>query len=190
MSNAKFDHPVPEILAELPRDTRGYPIPAGAWRDPATGEYDFRVLNQQIRLDALKNKRCAISGELMLPGEYWFIGGPVNFEGRLFVDGPMRYEAAEFSLMTCPHLALSASKYRRTGVEDKFRPAGTTLEKSPILMLAMARHYRLEEIKDFVYVRATAWRAVSWWQDGRRLTKPEAIATLAKVAPDIKMPPG
>jgi hypothetical protein len=190
MSVAKFDHPIPAILADLPRDSRGYPIPSGVWQDPKTGEHDFRILDQQIRMQALKEKRCAISGELMHEGEYWFIGGPASFTGRLFVDGPMLREAAEFSLMTCPHLALSAAKYRRTGVEDKFRPAGTTLEKSPILMLAMARSYRLEEIEDFIYVRATAWRAVSWWQDGRRLTKPEAIATLAEVAPHIKMPPG
>ena len=188
MSKRKFDHPIPAALAGLPRDSRGYPIPHGVWRDPETGEHDFRILDQQLRLQALKEKRCGVSGELLREGEYWFIGGPANFEARLFVDGPMLFEVAEFSLMTCPHLALSASQYRRTGLEEKFRPAGTTLEKSPVLMLGMAQHYRLEEIKDFVYVRAGPWRAVSWWQEGRRLSKAEAVAVLAEVAPDIKMP--
>jgi hypothetical protein len=188
MSVAKFDHPVPAALADLPRDSRGYPVPHGVWRNPETGEHDFRILDQQLRLQSLKEKRCGVSGKLLREGEYWFIGGPTSVAGRLFIDGPMLFEVAEFSLMTCPHLALSASQYRRSGVEDRFHPAGTNLDKPPILMLGMSRSYQLEESEDFVYVRAGPWRAISWWQAGRRLSKTEAVATLARVAPDVKMP--
>jgi hypothetical protein len=185
MSGTKFDHAIPDILQGLPRDTRGYPIPAGVWCDPKTGEYDFRILDQQVRLKALKEKKCTISGELLLPGEYWFIGGPASFSGRLFVDGPMRYEAAEFSMKTCPYLALAQSRHREAGMEDRFRPAGTSMEKSALLMLGMSKSYRLEKLEDFVYVRAGPWRAVSWWRDGLRLSKPRALELLAETAPEI-----
>lgn len=187
MASAKFNTPIPASLLARPRDKRGYPIPHGVWCNPATGEYDFRILDQQIRVRSLKEKRCAVSGELMPQGEYWFIGGPASFNGRLFVDGPMLEEVAEFSLRVCPHLALSAAQYRRSGVEDKFRPAGTSLEKSPVLMLGMSRSYRLEQIEDFIYVRAAAWKAVSWWREGQRLSKPAALALLAEVAPEVDM---
>ncbi len=187
MPPSKFDHPIPEILAALPRDSRGYPIPKGVWCDPETGEYDFRILDQQVRVEALKKKLCAISSQPLLEREYWFIGCPASFTGRLFVDGPMRYEAAEFSMMTCPYLALAQSRHRRAGMEDKFRPAGTSLEKSSILMLGMSKSYRLEEMEDFIYVRAGPWRAVSWWRNGQRLSKPEAIELLAEVAPEIDL---
>lgn len=190
MSSAKFDHPVPKALQDLRRDKRGYPIPQGVWQDPKTGEYDFRVLDQQVRVEALKKKLCAISGLPMNTGEYWFIGGPSSFENRLFIDGPMCFEAAEFSMKTCPYLALRESRHRQSGLEKKYRPDAVSLEKSKVLMLAMAKNYHLEDAEGFLYVRAARWSVVSWWQDGQRLAKEEALAVLAEEVPELDISQG
>jgi hypothetical protein len=179
MATAKFTHPIPESLAQLPLDKRGYPIPHGVWQDPETGEYDFRVIDQEKRLQALEQKICAVSGLPMNEAEYWFIGGPASFVNRLFLDGPMRHEVAEFSLRTCPHLLLPEAQYRRAGMEKHTRPSKTTTEKQPMYMLALARSYELKTIEDFPYVIAGRWKAVSWWRDGKIIKKEEARKMLA-----------
>jgi hypothetical protein len=175
----KFREPVPEALSGRPRDKRGYPVPHGVWQDPETGEWDFRVIDQQKRMAALDQKLCAVSGLPMEEGEYWFIGGPGSFVNRLFVDGPMRHEVARFSLMTCPHLLLPDARYRRAGLQERSRPSKTTTEKQEIYMLGMARSYSVETHDDFPYVRAGPWKAVSWWRDGINLKKPVAREKLA-----------
>lgn len=188
MSTAKFKHEIPESLLQLPRDARGYPIPHSAWRNPDTGEYDFRVIDQAVRLADLEQGLCAISGLPMPAGEFWFIGGPSSFQQRLFVDGPMLREVAEFSLRTCPHLALAASQYRSAGLDPDKQLQGPTRDKSDILMLGLSSAYQLQEIDGFNYIYTRPWRAVSWWSNGRRLNRIEAVELLAQVAPEIKMP--
>ena len=178
-SPKKFDHAIPEALSGRPLDQRGYPVPHGVWRNPDTGEWDFRVIDQQKRLAALEQKLCAVSGEAMVEGEYWFIGGPASFVKRLFLDGPMRCEVATFSLMTCPHLLLPDAQYRRAGMEERFQPARTTIEKQELYMLGMSRSYRVETVEDFPYVRAGPWKVVSWWRNGATLKKSVAREKLA-----------
>jgi hypothetical protein len=185
MPAKKFPHAIPEALAARPLDKRGYPVPHGVWRDPDTGEWDFRVIDQKKRLEALEQKLCAVSGRPMLEGEYWFIGGPASFPNRLFVDGPMLHEVARFSLMTCPHLLLPDSKYRSAGTEQRFRPDRVSTEKQPLYMLGMARDYKVVYLEDFPYVRAGPWRAVSWWRDGVNLKKAEARARLAELGIEV-----
>ncbi len=190
MPNPSTETHLPDALRTRPRDPRGYPVPHSAWQDPATGEYDFRILDQTIRLADLEERLCAISGEPMPEGEYWFIGGPSSFEQRVFVDGPMLQEVAEYSLQVCPHLALLASQYRGVGIPDDVRLEGPSREKSEILMLGRTRSYEIVEIEGFPYVRAAPWNAVNWWSGGERLDKQSALALLAKVAPEIDISQG
>ena len=179
MSSPKFSHPIPDSLAQLPVDPRGYPIPDGVWKNPETEEWDFRVIDQRKRMRALKKYLCAVSGLPMEKGQYWFIGGLSSVEQRLFMDGPMRHEVAEFSLMTCPHLLLPNAQYRRVGAEDRYHPQLSSDEKSKECMLGMAGSFKLQTYDDFPYVRAGPWRALSFWRNGKTISKEEARALLA-----------
>ncbi len=178
VERAKFSHPIPESLSKRPVDARGYPIPHGVWQNPETGEYDFRVIDQQKRMMALKKRLCAVSGLKMEDGEYWFVGGIESYKQHLFVDGPMRREVAEFSLMTCPHLVLPGASYRRSGLEESYRPELTVTNKSEILMCAKTTVYEICTIKDFPYVKAGRWKAVGWWRGGAMTTKAVALPIL------------
>ena len=103
----------------------------------------------------------------------------------------MLKEVAEFSLMTCPHLALPAAQYRRSGLEGKTMPQHASMEKSAILMCGMAKSYQLARAQDgIVYVKAGPWKALSWWREGRKLGKQEALDILAEVAPDLDITQG
>lgn len=179
-SKAKFSHPIPAVLAHLPLDARGYPIPHGVWRNPETGEHDFRIVDPDKRLHALRERLCAISGRPLTKGQYWFIGGLGNFRKRIFMDGPMLLEAAEFSLRTCPHLALSSSKYRSSGLEQVHAKTRQSTDKQELFLLAMAPDFDLVDIEGGVYVHAHSWKAVSLWRDAEPLSAEDTQRLLAE----------
>jgi hypothetical protein len=173
---------MPEVLAKLPRDKRGYPVPHGVWKNPDTGEWDFRVIVEEKRLYALEHKLCAVSGAPMNPGEYWFVGGPGCYKERLFIDGPMRHEVAIYSLKTCPHLAIPAAQYREAGIDRHHMPEGAVKQKMPVYLLGRADSYTLEEIDGTRYVRAGEWQEVSWWRGTRQLEIQEVNRLLREAA--------
>jgi hypothetical protein len=180
------NYPVPEVLASRPRDRRGYPIPHGVWQNPQTGEWDFRVIVESKRLHALEHQLCAVSGAPMEPGEYWFVGGPSCFRDRLFIDGPMRREVAEYSLKVCPHLAIPSAQYRSAGTEGHHRPAEPSEIKMPVYLLAMAASYSVEMIDGTRYIRAGEWKRGSWWRGGQQLAMPEVDRLLREAAASME----
>jgi hypothetical protein len=102
------DTPMPERIAVLPRDDRGYPITyVTLMRD---GKPDFKVTDFRKRQDAIMRRLCAICGQ---PLEYWmaFIGGPASCRSRVFFDPAMHVECAEYSSKVCPFLANPNRQY-------------------------------------------------------------------------------
>jgi hypothetical protein len=108
---------VPDRIARLPRDARGYPIPWNALRN---GDIAFFTVNDDRKTwRALREGVCPICGERL--GRWlWFVGGPGSaFDPRgFYYDLPGHRECMEFALQTCPYLA--APKY--LGRVDVTRP--------------------------------------------------------------------
>jgi hypothetical protein len=175
---AKFSHPIPSALADRPVDRRGYPIPYAAWLDPKTGEYDFRVIDPQKKKYALEHRICAVSGLPLIEGQYWFIGGIPSFKARLFTDGPMLKEVAEFSVCTCPHLAIPAAGYRKAGLEQAHEQALQSTDKHDVVMLGMAADFEIVVVQEREFIRATPWKAVNFWRAGEIIKKDEARGLL------------
>lgn len=100
--------PMPDIparMARLPRDPRGYPIPAAVWRD-AKGRPHFTINDESVRQSLIGDDRCPICADRLFRGR-WFVGGPGSaFHKRgVYIDPPMHYECARFALLVCPYLA-------------------------------------------------------------------------------------
>jgi hypothetical protein len=169
----QFSVPLPASLADLPRDPRGYPIPHGVWQNPETGEYDFRVIVEKIRLQALEERLCAVSGKPMPEGEYWFIGGPGSHKRRSFIDWPMLKEVALYSLQVCPHLVIPQAQLRFAGTESHHKPKDFGRQKMPVQMLGRASSYELEVIDATRYIKAGEWLEVSWWHAGEQISVAE-----------------
>jgi hypothetical protein len=102
---------MPDRVAKLPRDVRGYPIPYTVMID-AEGKPHFPVVDDVKRKDCMRRRLCGVCGELL--GYWiWFVGGDRSAASRLFTDPPMHEECARYSLAVCAFLARPASKYRR-----------------------------------------------------------------------------
>src|SRR6185295_806737 len=107
------DIPIPARLRDLPLDPRGFPITFTTTVD-ADGKPDFRVPDAQKWAVMCYEHLCAVCGQRL---DYWifFVGGEELFADRLFFEGPMHRECAEYSIKVCPFMALE--KFKRTDRE-------------------------------------------------------------------------
>lgn len=104
--------PMPERIAALPRDERGYPIPWNVLR-AKDGTPIFTVNDADKHLFALVESICPLCGQ-RLGKHKWFVGGPRSAfdpNGRYF-DLPGHKECVEFALRTCPWLAAPNYRHR------------------------------------------------------------------------------
>lgn len=116
MAKTVSDIPIPKRMRKLPRDRRGYPIPASVYRDE-TGRPHFQITDQRQLAKMLKFDLCPICGSA-LKGNRWFVGGPRSAFSVLgaYSDPPMHDECAHYALQVCPFLA--APTYTKR-IEDR-----------------------------------------------------------------------
>ncbi len=102
----KLKRQLPDRIARLPTDSRGYPIPWNVLRGD-DGTPFFTVNDDRKAFRAINEHRCPICGE-RLGKWHWFVGGPRSAfdENGWYLDLPGHHECLTYSLTTCPYLAL------------------------------------------------------------------------------------
>jgi hypothetical protein len=178
---------IPESLAALDRDKRGYPIPANVVRGRDGTPY-FTITDPEARQRLLKEDRCHISGRKLLRGR-WLIGGPsaAFHPNGAFLDGPMLDEAALFAVRTCPYIA--APKYLKR-IDDaqlqNSKDAGLfalrfheeVMEDRPALFVRlMTTGQRLVPSSEggVLIVPKRPYSRVEFWQHGKLLDFDEGV---------------
>jgi hypothetical protein len=199
---------IPARMAHLPRDHRGYPIPAMVLIDDG-GRPHFQINDERKRQKCIEEDRCAICGTKLFRGR-WFVGGPLSAfsERGSYIDPPLHQECAEFALAVCPYLAaphygkeigVKTLKGRSaTGIGIAIDP--TTLPDRPPFFVAVmavatdvirqadvanpldghaALGYTPEMVR-FVRHRPGTVRDIRVWQGGSRVTDPAALDAFAE----------
>jgi hypothetical protein len=166
--------PMPERIARLPRDKRGYPIPSSAIVN-LDGSVDFTTLDMKKWVRLYKLRGCGVCGTAMY-SRVWFIGGHLSHHNRMFFDHPMHEECARYALQVCPFLAIPRMGYRKRDNNEMSENAlGPTvlnmvsLERSSALMLGKTHSYKLVKIRDSILLFASPWESVTWWSAGKEL---------------------
>lgn len=170
---------LPDRIARLPKDERGYPVPffvqwfdaAGQPTEWGVGKPDQRLADERKLYVCREKSLCWICGE---PLAYWigFIGGPKAVGNRTFADGPMHLECAEFSVRACPHLTHPGAKRREGGAKElSYKPEGLT--ESPIEKVAVyvCRGYETMEARRGFLWRPKAPKEVRWFRAGERIAE-------------------
>lgn len=108
--------PIPERMAGLERDHRGYPVPANVMRD-GKGLPVFTVNNINWVIEnqiTAAVPKCGICGGDLEIGDMYFLGGPVSalHPHGAFADGPLHLECGEYAVQVCPWLALPSGRYK------------------------------------------------------------------------------
>jgi len=116
------DVPIPERLAHLDRDPRGYPIFWAATNPDEPGDYSFRGIYAKRALESGARKLCQLCGT---PLGYWvcFSGGPKSCVNRVFSEPPMHRECLEYAYQVCPFLLRGGWDRSRTILAEHVKEA-------------------------------------------------------------------
>lgn len=138
-----MDVPLPALMADLPKDRRGFPIPAIVARDNAGGPL-FTINNDETVSRFLSESRCGVCGNELEYGDLWWVGGPLSafHLNGCYRDGPMHCECSTYALQVCPHLAaplytksLGALPAMKNGVPFAVLQDSTMLPDRPIVFV-------------------------------------------------------
>lgn len=129
--------PIPDRLAVLPRDDRGYPIFWSITQDDGT--YDFRHIPVEKIIRSGVNRLCGLCGQVMR-GPVVFIGGPLSCKNRVFSDPPMHDECAVYAWNVCPYITRLGWEREKTAQAHEINPDGI-LDKPLNMALYACRNY-------------------------------------------------
>lgn len=192
---------IPDRLAHLDRDPRGYPIPWNVLRAD-DGTAFFTVNDTARNWLALARKLCPLCG-LRLGSFMWFVGGPLSaFHAHgAYADLPGHRDCIEFALATCPFLAVREYTHRIDVPNPEKLPARarvlldeTQIATRPEVFVAVCCRWfeRLDRGPDMLpHLRPrrpyTDWRC---WRHGQRITDDEALPYLRAALGADWTPPG
>jgi hypothetical protein len=105
----RLQTPMPECIAKLDKDERGYPVTyIAAFID---GKPDLGIQDAAKVASCLREWRCHVCGEKLGKLGYFVAYEPVPKRPR-FLDPAIHRECAMYSLQVCPYLANPSAKHR------------------------------------------------------------------------------
>lgn len=129
-----FSVPMPQRIAKLPVDKRGYPVPWFVAKDER-GEFDFRVMDGEKLYRAVRERRCWVCGEKL--GRYLaFTIGPMCAINRTSGEPPGHRECSEFSAQACPFLSNPDQKRNPKQFHGEVEgPGGYLIPRNPAVAM-------------------------------------------------------
>jgi hypothetical protein len=171
---------LPDRIAALERDERGYPVPFIVMRDDA-GRPQFAG-NDVLRIaQAVQENRCHICGQDLDPADTWFVGGEgsalLNGGVGAFNDGPMHGDCMRFAVRYCPHLAQRMVRPVGPSKAPAMRAAGyivrdtTTIPGVPPITVAVQTvlGFKWSGGVGGTFTVPKPYRRVEYWQHGELL---------------------
>jgi hypothetical protein len=163
---------LPSRMKTLRVDKRGYVVPWFVdWID---GEPEFRAMNLDKWVRAVREKLCWVCGERM--GRYMtFVAGPMCGINRTTSEPPAHQECARWSARNCPFLN-NPEAIRR--VDEKMNTAnvsGFMIQRNPgVAMLWTTKDFTVfPDGKGGVLITMGEPETVEWYCRGRLATREE-----------------
>jgi hypothetical protein len=175
--------PVPDRIARLPRDVRGYPVPF--FVEWAGGKPP--VMDPDKMKACMRRSLCWICGEPL--GTYKaFAIGPMCTVNRISAEPPQHVDCAKFATANCPFMTQPLAK--RASM-DKFgpvqKPGGVMIERNPGVTAIWVT-------KSFTVIRDAGkplWRlgpatTLQFWARGRHATRSEVDHSIGTGLPILR----
>ena len=180
--------PLPETMAGLAIDKRGFPVPWFVeWID---AEPDFRVIGRGKIVKAVREGRCWVCGHKLGRLKVSVIG-PMCAVNRVSSEPPSHPQCARYAAMACPFL--TQPRMRRNDKDmptEKIDPAGIHIDRNPGVALLWSslhpsRPFEAQVGNAGVLFELGAPHAVEWWTQRRRATRTEADEALRSGVPAL-----
>lgn len=177
---------IPIRMRRLPI-TRGYPTPWFVAR--VDGVLDFRVMDEEKLVRAVKEKRCWVCGEV-LGVNLAFTIGPMCAVNRTSAEPPEHLDCATFSVKACPFLTQLQSHRRETNLpEGVTDPAGCFIKRQPgVILVWVTKGYRIIQTERGPLFRIGEAERVYWWREGRQATREEILVSIESGLPLLREP--
>lgn len=163
---------LPERIASLPRDSRGYPIPYIIFIND-DGKPIFTINDIDKVQQAIAQNLCHICGQ-PLENLVWFTGGPgsalLNNQWGVYNDGPMHCDCMRFAMAVCPHLSHKMTKAIGPAVAKSLNEKGistfdtTTIPGVPSIFVSVQTPKFLIARGQFYVPKP--YLKVEYWKDG------------------------
>jgi hypothetical protein len=178
---------LPPRIARLPKDERGYPVPAfvewmrdgkAAARCEPGATPDFRFIRSDFRARAFKLGLCWICGD-KLGVHQVFVIGPMCVINRTTMEPASHRQCAEFAAKACPFLVKPRMRRLPMAEDEPRHVAGKMFERNPGCVCL----YETREAKTFNpgngwLIQLGKPTRVDWWAEGRRATRAEIVASI------------
>ena len=174
---------LPDEMARLPRDHRGYPVPRFvAWID---GKPEFRAADPVFWSRAVKEKLCWLCGGGMSRRQF-FVLGPMCSITRTTTEPPCHRGCAIFAVKNCPFLTKPmAVRNERNMPEDTRHPGGEMIARNPgVTALWESASYEIfRDPAGNPLIRVGYPVSLSFWREGRKATMQEAMDSIESGLP-------
>jgi hypothetical protein len=187
--------PMPDRIAALPRDHRGYPVPwfvewiiDGHAAPIGEGAPDFRVMSSERLADALRYRRCWICGG-RLGAHQTFVIGPMCAVNRTSAEPPSHQECGSWSARACPFLTRPHARRREAGLpEELAQPPGVMLRRNPgVALVWTSRRWHPRRLPDGgLLFDIGEPDSVRWYAEGRDATREEVLASIESGLPALE----
>jgi hypothetical protein len=186
MLNAAIrDIPLPQRMIKRPVNERGFPVP---WFVSfIDGKWDFVNLDPRKIVEAYHRKICWLCGEPL--GQYKaFVIGPMCSINRVSSEPPAHNDCAEYAVRACPFLARPNAKRNEKAQIGKVEDvAGVMIQHNPEANLIWTtKTFQPMRGIDGILFELGEPTAVSWWKEGRKATRAEIDASIAKGLPFLR----
>jgi hypothetical protein len=165
-------------MAHLPISDKGYPVPWFVeWID---GKPDFRIMDADKLIDAVRYKRCWVCGGTL--GKFkTFVVGPMCVVNRTAAEPPSHHDCALFSATACPFLTLPKATRREANMpENKAPMPGIMIPRNPgVTCLWTVQHYRAYKTQRGPLFNIGDPARVEWYAE-------KALATREQVSSSIE----
>jgi hypothetical protein len=183
MLNAAIrDIPLPPRLLRRPVNERGFPVP---WFvSMINGKWDFVNLDPRKIGEAYRRKICWLCGEAL--GQYKaFVIGPMCSINRVSGEPPAHADCAEYAVRACPFLARpNAKRNEKAALGTAETVPGIMIQHNPEANLIwVTKTFKPNRDRLFDLGEPTS---LSWWKEGRRATRAEIDASIAKGLPYLR----
>lgn len=177
----------PARIKRLPKDDRGYPVPAFVeWMidgKPALrgggSAPDFRYADFAFRNRAFKQGLCWLCGDQLGVHKVYVIG-PMCVINRTTMEPACHRDCAEYAAKACPFLVKPREKRNLKGLDPNASAAGTMIKRNPgcVCLYETPKASAFNDGKGDWLIRLGAPDRVDWWAEGRTATRAEITASI------------
>lgn len=190
-----FPLPIPDRIAALPVDARGYPVPffvqwllhigetsVAASPNVEGAEPDFRITNPVHLKACVTESLCWVCGQRLGVHRAYVIG-PMCAINHNSAEPPSHVECAEWSARACPFLTKPNMKRREDelSLASKQNVAGIMIERNPGVTLVWIVRNHLKIWRDGlggILFDIGDPERVHWYREGRTATLEECIESI------------